>query len=129
MREIKFRAWDLVDRHWCGYALRGFVLIDDGAKEQEVIQWSPKRDGKILMQYTGLKDKNGREIYEEDIVRWNGEARVVRYCNSYSCGKYELDLHQKGMGGVLSGDPENWYDLEVIGNIYENPELLSDPIK
>ncbi len=78
----------------------------------------------ILMQYTGLEDKNGKEIYEGDIVKYEGENWDVAYCNSYSCGRYELDKYEEGRGGTLTTDCENWFKTEVIGNIYGNPELL-----
>jgi uncharacterized phage protein (TIGR01671 family) len=124
MRTIKFRAWDLINRHWCGYALRGFVLIDEGNKEQEVIQWSPKRDGKILMEFTGLLDKNGKEIYEGDIVKCEQIMALVKYVVEPAIAGFVFDQDNCGAYREYAVKDGTAIHYEVIGNIYENPELL-----
>jgi uncharacterized phage protein (TIGR01671 family) len=87
-----------------------------------------QKDGLVIMQYTGLKDKNGKEIYEGDIV----------YCDYYkeifkvTWGYFE-DCCVMGETWVLAGlifEPTVYYysldkEVEVIGNIYENPELVN----
>jgi len=80
----------------------------------------------VLMQYTGLKDKNGKEIYEGDIVHvtdfFHGDAKVYKGVVKFVGGYYQIegqDIRNAPLGWIISSD-----DLEVIGNIYENPELL-----
>ncbi|QTR81160.1 hypothetical protein JC777_00290 (plasmid) [Bacillus cytotoxicus] len=110
MREIKFRVWDKESK----YFLEGDIIRD--CIIGKFID-NPERE---VMQYTCLKDKNGKEIYEGDIVKVSGHPFVVDgkykvYYNEHmelSCGSYHM-FRMK-----------NW--AEVIGNIYENPELLKN---
>ena len=69
-----------------------------------------------LMQSTGLKDKSGVEIYEGDIVTWSTEDRRDRFIVEYVGGGYKCPYHWLF----------KWEHTEVIGNIYENPELLGE---
>ncbi len=122
MREIKFRAWDIQTE-----SMRD-VLVIDWVNElidlsSGIIERRPHEV--ILMQYTGLKDKNGVEICEGDIVEtvYNGEvfAGVVVYDLSEVDFKVTDGKEKYGRNfQYLAGNDEN----EVIGNIYENPELL-----
>ena len=79
-----------------------------------------------LMQSTGLKDKNGKEIFEGDIVDYKGREAVVKWHGSYASFIYRFvdGLQER----VSKWDPLflACYNFEVIGNIYENPELLED---
>jgi len=122
MREIKFRVWSKIERKMKYYdrdcsspnmTLNG-VLID-GYSSNVSYQYE-------LMQFTGLKDKNGKEIYEGDIVRgiWQVNHKdvregVVNYWEKF--GLYGLNDNSSLVSIVWSG-------CEVIGNIHENPELL-----
>ena len=122
MREIKYRAWDIHTE-----SMRD-VLVIDWVNElidlsSGIIERRPHEV--ILMQYTGLKDKNGVEICEGDIVEtvYNGEvfAGVVVYDLSEVDFKVTDGKEKYGRNfQYLAGNDEN----EVIGNIYENPELL-----
>ena len=69
----------------------------------------------ILMQYTGLKDKNGKEIYEGDVVKTS--LGIGKVCMRLGCWFIEM---QKELGYFHTDE------IEVIGNIYENPELLKE---
>lgn len=124
MREIKFRIWDkkmnkmiypndpvsgeiLIYPLWV-INLDGTVLDEDYFKLNDV----------VLMQYTGLKDKNGREIYEGDIVEIEGfkEHMEVFFKDGYfGWGKQHY--------GMYSFDPFGLEKLRVIGNIYEGIKL------
>lgn len=89
-----------------------------------------------LMQYAGLKDKNGTEIYEGDIVMYEVDASsperglyITQYIEEVYFNekriRFELD---DDCGGEVLYDIQNLYGVEVIGNIYENPELLTNTI-
>ncbi len=67
-----------------------------------------------LMQFTGLKDKNNKEIYENDIISWGGKPCEIKFTDG--CFTYEQEL--------IKGNESLQYS-EIIGNIYENPELIS----
>ena len=92
---------------------------------------SIKLENNILMQCTGLKDKNGKLIYEGDILGGTYGNLYIHYCdnckqfelktNDYGCMACEGDVHWYE---VVESEDEN--ELEVVGNIYENPELLED---
>lgn len=107
MREIKFRVWDKKSKMW----LKRFNvdLLDIDTDILSTIE---------LCQYTGLKDKNGVEIYEGDIVRTFGESFVVFYFQEH------VGYLLKDIDGCL--ETIRSYRVEVLGNIYENPELLEE---
>lgn len=120
MREIKFRAWDKNKNKWAGNIedyMFGEVLLDcptESVVNTINILFSDKEDGLVWMEFTGLKDKKGKEIYEGDIVR----TEIPQFGNT---PRYEnSEIKYNGCRFNIWED----YEKEVIGNIYENPKLL-----
>lgn len=108
MREIKFRAWD----HEIG------VMADDVHSKYGATYKSA-----TLMQFTGLLDKNGKEIYEGDIVEQDVNCMFDK-------GKHKQEVSFNGKDQFVSGNCSlnqaiESFQAEVIGNIYENPELMN----
>lgn len=124
MREIKFRAWHKEEKI-IGEVLGIDILHKEIFFSNEDVDCYEHSDFKDieLMQYTGLYDKNEKEIYEGDIVklRANHGIGVVKYYDEW--GAFVIEYIKPRPLAVLG---MNYYkeDIEVLGNIYENPELL-----
>lgn len=134
MREIKFRAWNTQDKkmHYDVYYL-GRDVWEWSDKEMDFVMigcaddHSPLKQT-ILIQYIGLKDKNGKEIYEGDIYKTeNGEIGEVSFCDNTGHGAYTVE---RRFGHCVEELKFLYWNLgEVTGNIYENPELLEQARK
>lgn len=127
MREIKFRAWDKVEQMWCNYKIYdGTVYLMD----INTGVWYERYEDFDLMQYTGLKDINNVEIYEGDIVKLYKEKGNFKDIGvvKFDKNKASFVLETQDDYGYLSYDISyyNYHKVyyKVIGNIYENKELL-----
>lgn len=142
-REIRFRAWDKATNEMIveGFHVFGeytlFNIIGQYLLENALGKGSLERYNDVeVMQFTGLKDKNGKEIYEGDILRLHNEEedygmgpnyhyRQVFYKGGAFCVDWEFGEYDRtAIGWAL----DKWgldMSTEVIGNIHENPELLT----
>ena len=130
MREIKFRAWDKKLKRMCDVIYLDFSakeIIVYHSDEEERSNWL-KLDRFVLLQYTGLKDKNDKEIYEGDVVKakvagpYASDAKIkmegeIIYYEPFAC--FEVKTKECGQPTMSIFD-----NFEIIGNKYENPELL-----
>lgn len=112
-REIKFRAWNRI------VGRMQFFTLPDIESQKGKIQWQ----NLDISQFTGLLDKNGKEIYEGDILSdKKGGNGVVEYCQP------QFVVWADGQHFALAEGKINMTQLEyseIIGNIFENPELLT----
>lgn len=126
MRKIAFRAWDKLNNQMVEvlqiktageeYAYEPFLQKDYIYGRKRTENFTIGKSDCELMQFTGLLDKNGKEIYEGDIVSEVG--LLTNYEVKWSDGGFIY-----GYEDLTAGAVEN-DNLEVVGNIYENPELL-----
>jgi uncharacterized phage protein (TIGR01671 family) len=126
MREIRFRAW-VKRQEWQDEDVKPYMAYNiertyDSGKEGEGSfgQFLQSSERYEVMQFTGLKDKNGKEIYEGDVMQnEDGVGRSLVEWNHCGFNRRWIPI---GVTSPLSLNTEQW---EVIGNIYENPELLA----
>lgn len=151
-REIKFRAWvdnrvikemiypkDVQIDSAIGYALQFLVGYEDAYPDKNNIeQWQKDI---VFMQFTGLLDKNGKEIYEGDVIKHDLGLERFKKLNwqvVFEFGSFQLrtesehnpvsfpyHAHQAIINNSILSQSEYCEHLEIIGNIYENPNLIN----
>lgn len=138
MREIRFRAWDkllnvMIDSAYGDWISFDGVPYTEGPGFMRV----QKAKNYVLMQWTGLKDKHGKDIYEGDLLRYPGDpknftAYEVFFHDGNANSDYNIGFsisrtHFQGNiagGHIPSFKPKTTAQMEVIGNIYQNSDLL-----
>lgn len=128
MREIKFRSWDIIKKKMFSAEEMGrdqLTLSPDGRGFINVssthVKLSNYATHLLPLEYTGLKDKNDKEIYEGDKDNKGG---VIKWSNKCSAFKIIYSGNSFYLGPYLKTR-----NIEIIGNIYENPELLEKEVK
>ena len=139
MREFKFRAWHK--------AVNQMLNIRDQGYHGEVFKWLHEKQPIEIMQFTGLHDKNGNEIYEGDLLKSEGETKVQIFNggNKVKSPYWEIKqvvFTEGALQAVIVASHNSYFGdipskprpifnptefLEIIGNIYENHELLTLP--
>lgn len=128
MREIKFRAWDIFYKK---FIYGEYSNIANNMDEFWTIVKGGENSGREvpLMQYTGLKDKNDKEIYEGDILKYHSKINPERQYHKrlvfFNDKKAKFSIKKidtNAYGNLVNEKSKRSY--EIIGNIYENPELL-----
>jgi len=133
MRQIKFRAWDTKYKKMI---FTGFHLLGEVMAFGEIEEYCMKTKGDNgsigrwndieIMQYTGLKDKNGKEIYEGDWceAEFRDRKGIQVIQGQIIMDDYMWCIDCRGCVGDDIFSINRPYNFEIIGNIYENPELL-----
>jgi uncharacterized phage protein (TIGR01671 family) len=140
MREIKFRAWDINKNVYIPTEYWAVVTTDFGAFGIMLKDWENYKEGEyfyskfqVLEQYTGLKDKNGVEVFEGDIIGYTDVYSKITHTVIFSYGKFIANNRIRPKGNEWLSDNGKSYDLcflmamnnyEIIGNIHTNKDLL-----
>lgn len=124
MRELKFRVWSYQDKsfqcpreHWASSCYEFYTPLQEILNDV-VSGIQSKPDVFDIQQYTGLKDKNGREIYEGDILKYEFSDMLC----AVKWSKEDNDCHPCFVMNDLSSQRG---EVEIVGNIHENPSLLT----
>ncbi len=129
MREIRFRGWNSKNKKW----IYGYYFVNRGehfiSPDEVVNPLTSYEDFVVdkdsIGQYTGLKDKNGVEIYEDDIIESDGYLHVVRYDeNNARFVAFNLGMHTDLEGCGLTKEWIEECGKVVVGNVHENHELM-----
>ena len=141
--KLKFRAWLKKKQKMDNYIDHISWLEDELYCIGDGITYMVSAEDLVLMQSTGLKDKNSQEIFEGDILEIQGIKVIVKfgsykYLETSKNNGYTLGILHDGLGfyvecinvaapdNISPFEPETLKNSQIIGNVYENPELLED---
>jgi len=129
MRDLKFRAWFKTKPIWCNqmfYSDEESPGLGDWFSECEI-----EEDGITFLQFTGLKDNNGKEIYDGDVLRCDQWTKHIMAEIKWDVESVRFRMASNDHSQFIWEDFESWIfkgniltNFEIIGNIKENPELL-----
>lgn len=128
----KYRAWDRTKNEMNYRVMVGNCDTDDEnwtcpiIWDEEREKWVHFDDYECIMQSTGLKDKNGKEIFEGDIVDYKGRKAIIKWNGSYASFIYRFVDELKKRVSEWHPLFLAYYYVEIIGNIYENQEILEE---
>ena len=126
---LRFRAWHKTWEEMC--EVKRIRFDDEGniitvLVKGEAFGSNAHLEEIKLMQSTGLFDKNGKEIFEKDILDYNGRKAIVKWHGSYASFIYEFVDELQNRTTEWQPLYLSYYKFEIIGNIYENPELSEE---
>lgn len=125
MRLIRFRAWHKENKDMVYF--KPWDLVSDQYQAGHLVTLMAKKS-EHLMQYTGLKDKNCKEIFEGDVIKYNvsldGKIKDIAVVKYLAEG-----LNPKAMFGIMVNGLHELSGIEIIGNVYESPGLLKQEVK
>ncbi|KAL3950673.1 YopX family protein [Lentilactobacillus hilgardii] len=123
-REIKFRAW------YMPFGSKEPMQEMLHRRASSILSFAEMNsDAYIVEQFTGLKDVNGKEIYEGDIIKFFGANKKIKAKNEFGIIVYKADRYGAGFNSIIQNKEHGYGGINiaqdiVVGNVHENPELL-----
>lgn len=127
-REIKFRAWIKTGNETDDY-VEPMTIQQMIHSKESTFSLEQLNDLVDLEQFTGLKDVNGKEIYEGDIIKFFGANKKIKAKNEFGIIVYKADRYGAGFNSIIQNKEHGYGGINiaqdiVVGNVHTNPELL-----